>query len=703
MQKKKLLVELGLEEIPAGYILPALRSFKVGLEKELQASGLSYSGIEEYSTPRRLGLRVNDLETHQQDEVIERIGPQVNIAYDSEGNLTKAALGFLRGAKAEEKDVFKVSTPKGEKIAVKLEKKGKKVTELAKDMIRNAVNGITFPKTMRWGDTRMEFARPLRWLVCLLGDELLKIDINNVESGKTSYGSRFRKLVNPVEIDDACNYEAKLKEVEVIADREERKKQISDGMNKLCAEHDLELIKDDKLLETVADLVEYPTPVAGSFDEKYLFLPEKIIISTLSQNQKCYASRSKDGKLANKFIFTSNGNPEFEELIRIGNEKVISARLADAEFYYKEDTSQPLEAYVEKLRDVVFQKDLGTVYEKTTRIQALARYLGEQLNISEEEMDQVERCALLCKADLVTQMLGEKEFTKLQGYIGMNYALKCEEEEAVALGIYEHYMPRGQNDSLPISLTGTITAIADKLDTVCGIFGVDLVPTGSNDPFALRRAANGIVSIIAEKGFELNIDKMIEFSFKLLSDKLPKCDNNLDKVKDFLHQRINWYLKQEGIGYDVIESVMHIDHNNIPDILQRAIDVESFRKEDEFVSLVLGFKRVSNIISKEENFSEVEASRLQEPSEIKMWQAFIELDKELEQQLKEKNYKTVMERLVGFRSYIDSFFDDVMVNVDDEKLRKNRYNLLYLIRRRFLKVADLALVVVEDRNKSKKI
>jgi len=627
--------------------------------------------------------------------VIERVGPAVKIAFDSEGNLTKAALGFVRGAGANEQDIFQVSSPKGDKIAVRIEKKGQTTEELLPSVITEAVESITFPKTMRWGSSRMWFARPVRWLISIYGDKLIEINVNGIYSGRISYGNRYKKLVNPVKISGSDDYIEKLRSVDVIADRDERRSLIAEQMTVIDKKSGLEVITDDRLLEEVTNLVEYPTATLGSFAEKYLRLPEKIIISTLSQNQKCFALRGSDGKLANKFIFTNNADKDSKSLIRRGNEKVISARLADAEFYYEEDTKEKLEFYVDKLTEVLFQKDLGNLLEKTKRIVALSEYICEELGIDKERKSNILRTALLCKADLVTQMLGEKEFTKLQGYIGMRYAIKSGENQQVATGIYEHYQPRGQNDGFPETETGIIVSIADKLDTVCGIMGVDMLPTGSNDPFALRRAANGIVSILADKGIELNLEKVIDKSFELLADKLKEPEHNLSIVREFFNQRVNWLLKQNGIGYDVIDSVMHVGRENIPDLLIRAKEVESFRQRDDFIRLVLGFKRVSNIIGEQSDFGDVKKDHLTAAAEKQLFKEYLILAEEL--LVLAGNYDKMMEKLVHFSEYINRFFDEVLVNVEDQKVRKNRYNLLSKIREEFLRVADLALIVVEEK------
>jgi glycyl-tRNA synthetase beta chain len=695
MHKEDLLIELGVEEIPAGYIEPAMERFCQKLSEEMRILGLDYDDMSRYSTPRRFAVVLHKLTGEQQDELIERIGPTVEMSYDSDGGLTRAAAGFLRGAKAVESDIYNVETDKGPKIAIRLEKKGKPLQELLSSVLPSCLEAMNFPKTMRWGESRMWFARPLRWLVCLYGDGLIDVELNGIRAGRISYGNRYIRLDNALELADSGEYAEVLRSGSVVSDRLERLGLIRDQIVKIERSSGLVVIEDEALLHTIADLVEYPGAGIGNFDSSYLRLPEKIIISTLSQNQKCFALREADGALAARFIFVSNGDPECESIIRHGNEKVISARLADAEFYYSEDTREPLASYVPRLREVLFQKELGSLLEKTERIMALGGYLCEAAGIDGSRRDDILRCAYLSKADLVTQMLGEKEFSKLQGYIGMNYALVSGESEEVSLGIYEHYQPRGQNDALPGSEVGAIVSLADKLDTVCGIIGVGKMPTGSNDPFALRRAANGVVRILAERGLAIDLDSAIEQSYKLLSGKLKSSNSdNILETKEFFRQRINWLLKQAGLGYDVIDSVIHLKGSNIPDILARAIAVEQFRQRADFINLVLGFKRVSNIISEVEDFGEVQLGLLEEAAEQNLYREYRELQLEF---AKTSSYPEMLERLVGFSTYINIFFDEVLVNTEENRLRRNRYNLLGRVREEFLKVADLSLLVVEEK------
>jgi len=694
MSTKDFLFELGVEEIPAGYIAAAVNKIEEHFKKGLAAKKLSFSNLKTYSSPRRFAIKISELQTKQNDEIIERIGPAKAAAYDVDGNLTKAALGFLRGAKAEAEDIFFVDSPKGEKIAVKKEISGLETSEILKQFINEILGNLSFPKSMKWGSCSSNFARPVRWMLVLFGNEVVPLNFQGIQSGNISYGNRFQKLNNPVKINSIEEYESMLESVFVIADRTKRKQLIKKQIENLFIESDDQIVPDENLLNIVTDLVENPTAVIADFNEKYLQLPQKVITSTLSQHQKYFAVK-KGENITNKFVFISNGDKKYSNLIKLGNEKVITARLEDANFFYQEDTGVALECYVPKLGEVTFQEQLGTLLDKTERLEVFVDFIATELNIDSKINKNAKRAAYLCKTDLVTQMLGEKEFTKLQGYMGRDYALKSGESKEVADAIYEHYLPRGERDELPVSIAGAMVAIADKMDTVGGIIGVDMLPTGSKDPFALRRAANGIVQIIDKFGFELDLKTLIKQVFFILENKLPKPDNNLEFVLDFFKQRAQWLLKQKNIEYDVIESVMHIDFNNIPDLVHRASALQNFKKREDFVKLVLGFKRVSNIISEVKEISEIKTELLVESSEKKLQEDFLELTETIKELLKSKSYEQILEKLVVFGASIDQFFDDVLVNVDDVQIKQNRYNILANIRKLFLQVADLSKLVVE--------
>lgn len=693
MLTKDFLFELGVEEIPAGYIANIEKSIINRFENELKQAKLNYTQLASYTTPKRFAILVTDLEVEQQDEVVEKMGPATRIALAEDGSLTKAGQGFLRGAGCTEAESYIKETPKGSYIACKKEIKGKHVSQIITGFLPDLLTSLPCPKSMKWGESRISFARPIRNIVLMLDNEVIPFKYNNIASNRIVVGNRYLDLDICKEVLSPQEYLASLESISVIADRSLRVDKIKEQLKLLYQNSDKKIIEDNRLLELVVDLVEYPTAVVGYFEEKYLSLPDKIITSTISQNQKYFSVVNGDGSLSNEFVFISNGNPHFSDIIRKGNEKVIKARLEDAEFFFKEDTKHNLDTYVEKLKDVTFQADLGSTYEKVSRCLKIAEYIIDKLKL--DNRDEILRTVLLAKADLVTLMLGEKEFTKLQGYIGMKYALLSGETESVSLGIYEHYMPRGQNDGLPTSVTGAVAAIADKLDTVCGIIGVDLIPTGSNDPFALRRAANGIVKILDDRDWKLDIFVLIDLALAQLKDKLKEENHNQDILYNFFQQRIKWLLEEEKIAYDVIDSVIDYDFTDIAEIKKRALAIQKFKGSADFEGLVLGYKRVSNILTKEDNFVGVETSLFEDNNEKSLYEYFHLHEREISDNLEKQNYAEAMQVLVSARALIDNFFDQVMVNVEDDKIKANRLNLLSYIKSSFIKIADLEKIVVE--------
>lgn len=693
MITKDLLFELGVEEIPAGYIANIEKNIINRFENELKQAKLKYENLASYTTPRRFAILITGLEVEQQDSLIERTGPATRIAFKEDGSLSKAGAGFLRGAGCTEEDSFVLQTPKGEYLACKKEVKGLPATEIITGFLPDLINNLPTPKSMKWGSGKISFARPIRNIVLMFDSQVIPFSYNNLKANNIVEGNRYISLDIAKEVTHPQEYLSTLESISVIADRTKRVEMIKQQIATLYKDSSSQIIEDDRLLEVVVDLVEYPTAVIGFFEEQYLSLPDKIITSTVSQNQKYFSVVKEDGSLSNEFCFISNGNPQFSEIISKGNEKVIKARLEDAEFFFNEDTKQKLDSYVEKLKEVTFQADLGSIYEKTLRSLKLAEYIITELKLSQGE--DILRTILLAKTDLVTLMLGEKEFTKLQGYIGMKYALLSDEAEDVALGIYEHYMPRGQNDGLPTSITGAVAAVVDKLDTVCGIIGVDLLPTGSNDPFALRRAANGIVKILDDRDWQLDIFKLIDVAFEQLEPKLKEANHNKEFVYTFFKQRIEWLLGEESIAYDVIASVIDYHFTDIAEIKQRALAIQKFRGSSVFEGLVLGYKRVSNILTKEKEFSAVDISLFQDKYELALYEYFANNECKISDNLANHNYADAMQLLVEAHSIIDDFFDNVMVNVEDQAIKQNRLNLLNYIKSIFIKIADLDKIVIE--------
>ncbi len=692
MNYKDLLIEIGSEEIPAGYIRNAMKQLQQSFSEQLVVAKLDFSKLQLFSTPRRLALRICDLQTEQKDEIIELVGPPRKIAYDDEGNLTKAGKGFLRNANANAEDLYLKKNKKGDKIAIQKKISGKRTEEIIIEILENFLKKVSFPKKMKWGNSTLDFARPLRWILLLFGNKVIEFSYDTLKADRLSFGNRYPKLITPIEIAEPKDYEKSLHQVKVIAARNERKTMIEKQINKILIQKNKKLVNDNKLLDIVTDLVEYPTAVLAHFDQEYLTLPDRVVISTLSEHQKYFAVQD-DAGLTNNFIFIANGDPHFSDLIRKGNEKVIEARLSDAKFFFDEDTKLKLEAYLPKLQEVTFQEKLGSLWEKTKRIEKLAEFICDELSVEKTVKQYSLRAAKLCKADLVTLMLGEKEFTKLQGYIGHRYALHSGEEKEVALAIEEHYGYQIEN----ISKAGAIVAIADQIDTICGIIGVGIIPTGSRDPFALRRAAQNLVQIIAEKNFDINLQRLIQTAFSILNDKINKSKKEF--VTNFFQKRVEWLLKQKKIDYDIIDSVTHISFANIPDLIKRAKALQKLKRQEHFIRLVLGFKRVSNIILDTEIKNELKQDLLIEDQEKHLHKKYLELHSEIDHFLKEKNYDLILQKLVQFGQEIDKFFDEVLVNIDDEALKRNRYELLNMIRQLFLQVADISKIVIEGEEK----
>lgn len=690
MKKKDFLFEIGLEEVPAGYIKNSMEQIENIFISELKERNLHYKNLRKFSSPRRFAFQIEQLDVKEQDEVIERVGPTVKIAYD-DGKLTKAGAGFLRSCNCSENDIFFKKTKKGKKIAVNFTKKGKKVEAILPLILKKIFNELNFPKSMKWGAENTAFVRPIRWLIVLIGNQVVPFEVADIKSSNYTYGNRITGLANKIILNSPMDYEKRLLDNLVIVDRKKRKQNIIKQIN----QSKYNVIPNTNLLETVVDLVEYPNVVEAEFDKKYLQLPEKIIILTLSEHQKYFAMQNIDGEIINKFIFVANSKKEYSKQIKQGNEKVVKARLEDAEFYFKEDMKQELEAYVEKTKAVLFHQKLGSLFAKTQRIIKICKFMLTELDTKEEDFKKnTIRTAYLCKADLVTHMMGEKEFSKLQGYVGKEYAKISGEKEIVANAIYEHYLPKGQDSKLPQTRIGSIVAIADKMDTVCGIIGAGEKPTSSNDPYALRRAAYGIIRIIEKMNLSINLISFIEASINIIEVNTGMDIKNYTEIVQFFKDRVNWFLKQQAIDYDVIRSVMHIDYSDIADLKQRAQDLQRFKNNNEFVKLVIGYKRVANIIKDLEEINKVKENLLKQKHERILYEKYKVLNEEIKSLLYEKSYKKILQQLVKFRVYIDNFFDNVMVNTDDKKLRKNRYNLLGNIRKMFRYFADLEKLVV---------
>ncbi|MCB5257141.1 MAG: glycine--tRNA ligase subunit beta [Candidatus Cloacimonadaceae bacterium] len=691
------LFELGIEELPDNVIVPAINSIRASFEKMLAEQNLSSAEIRIGSTPRRLAISCTKLPTKQADIEICKTGPSVNIAYDASGELSKAGMGFVRKSGAAETDVYIQKTEKGEFIAVRFVQNGRESRDILRDWIPEAISQIPLPKKMIWKSKNLAFSRPIRWIVAMWDTQVLDLDILGIRAGRISYGNRYLGLESSIEIAIATDYEEALAQNRVIVDRDKRRGMILDQFSALFNDGTFTVKQDERLLDTVCNLVEHPCAVVAEFDSSFLKLPEKIITSTISQNQKYFSVYDSDGNLSNKFVFVSNGDPRHSDIIKAGNQKVVAARLEDALWFFQEDCKRGLDAFVPHLKDVVFQSSLGTMADKTERILAICDYLCRELGFDDMQKHRALRTAQLCKADLMSLMLGEKEFAKLQGYMGMQYALAAGEDPEVAQAIYEHYMPRGSNDGLPESISGALCAVADKLDSVCGIIGVGQMPTGSADPFALRRAAGGLVQIVADRAWDIDLQRLIDYAFEILaSSEVKLVDKGRDKVKSFCAQRVNWLLKEMGISYDIVASVSYAGFSRLTHLIAKARALEELRQDDRFIKLVIGYKRVSNIIEGEAKPDLVDPALFESDAERELYEGLSVLSEQIGAALERFDYPGALLILVEFGTNIDNFFDNVLVNCDEPNLKQNRHSLLSAIRAEFIKVADLSQIVVES-------
>ncbi|MDG6264933.1 glycine--tRNA ligase subunit beta [Glaesserella parasuis] len=688
MTTQNFLAEIGTEELPPKALKKLATAFAENVEAELNQAGLSFDKVEWFAAPRRLAVKVLGLATAQPSKEVEKRGPAVSAAFDAEGKPTKAAEGWAKGCGITVEQAERIATDKGEWLVHRAVIEGQPTKNLLVGIISQALAKLPIPKTMRWGDKTEQFVRPVHTVTLLLGDELIEGEILGVASGTTVRGHRFLGE-REFQISHADQYPALLKEKgSVVADFNERKALIlAKAQEKATALGGVEDIEED-LLDEVTSLVEYPNVLAAKFEERFLAVPAEALVYTMKGDQKYFPIYDKDGKLLPHFIFVSNINPEDPSKIIEGNEKVVRPRLTDAEFFFKTDLKQRLEDQLPRLETVLFQQQLGTLRDKTTRIEQLAGEIAKQIGADETK---AKRAGLLSKCDLMTNMVFE--FTDTQGVMGMHYARHDGEDEEVAVALNEQYMPRFAGDELPKSLVASSVALADKFDTLTGIFGIGQQPKGSADPFALRRAALGALRIIVEKNLPLDLSDLVATSAKLFGDKLTNS-NVVEEVVDFMLGRFRAWYQDEGIAVDVIQAVLARRPTRPADFDARVRAVSHFRTLDSAEVLAAANKRVSNILAKVEGeiSSEIDRTLLVEAEEKALAEQVVTLQAELAPLFEKGEYQTALDRLAGLREVVDNFFDKVMVNAEDPKLRQNRQAILNNLRNLFLQVADISLL-----------
>ncbi len=687
---KELLLEIGTEEIPAAFLPKALRDMEEIARRELAANRICHGEIRTMGTPRRLFLAAEEVAERQEDQVIEKLGPARRVAFDEQGTPSRAAVGFARGQGIDVTVLETVTTEKGEYVCARKKIAGEATEGLLPAILTKVVTDIPFRKAMRWSDLEFHFARPIHWILALYDGRIVPFRIADVESGNTSRGHRFMSPA-AFPVGNLEEYLAGARDHFVIVDPVERRGIIREETMKTAAAVGGRVLPSAGLLETVTFLTEYPTVVCGNFDREYLKLPQEVLITTMISHQKYFPVVDGKGALLPHFLAINNTMARDPSVVKRGNEKVIRARLSDARFFFEADRKIPLDRRVEDLRKVVFHTLLGTSYEKVMRFRQLAAWIVGR--IDQNLAGTVDRAALLAKADLDTQMVGE--FAELQGIMGREYALLAGEDPVVAKAIHEHYLPTAAGGDLPETDEGAIVSIADKMDTICGLFGVDLIPTGTADPYALRRQALGIINIILAKHYSLSMDALIDESLAILGPLLKRSpDETKTAILEFFKGRFENQLISQGHPYDVVDAILATGINNLVTADEKIRAMAAFKSHPDFQPLAIAFKRVVNIIRGFQNGA-VDPALFSGPEERNLHEAFLKIRETVLTHISLGNYTQVLVELARLREPVDTFFEMVLVMSDNERTRFNRLSLLAEISTLFHDVADFSRIVTE--------
>ncbi len=689
----RLLLEIGTEEMPAGFIPRALEELDTRARKLLQEQGLGYEDVTTLGTPRRLILHASGVAERQPDREETVIGPPEKVAFDQEGSPTKAAKGFAAKNGCPVEAVEVVETPRGRYAAVVKRITGLPAVEVLAQALPSLVTSLPFPKSMRWGSHDVTFGRPIRWLVALLEDQTVPFEIAGVKSGSRSRGHRFMSKGWVEATSDLSVYLERLRENGVVASMQERMELVEQGAREAAAAAGGRLLEDGELVELNANLTEWPVAVCGSFEPRFLEVPREVLITAMKEHQKYFAVEDGEGGLMPNFVAINNIEPRDGSKIVKGHERVLRARLSDAAFFFETDKKRPLESFVQELSGMVFHAKLGSLLDKTQRVKRLAVHLASIL--APEAKEHSERAALLAKADLLTEMVGE--FPTLQGIMGMHYARLSGEPEEVCRAIAEHYMPVRAGSELPSTVSGTICAIADKMDTICATFAIGLQPSGTQDPYGLRRAALGILHILLDKEISLDLAGLAYQALSLVAEALPELDRAsvATEVMGFFRRRFTYDLQSRGFSGPAVEAAASARFDDPLDCMRRVEALSKVKASPDFEPLSIAFKRVMNILKKFDGEPELREELLAEKEEQGLYSAYRELEDEVSSLCDRGEYEAALSRLLALKGPVDAFFDSVLVMAEEQELRRNRLSLLWHISRLFLRIGDLSHMAAE--------
>jgi glycyl-tRNA synthetase beta chain len=691
MTKRNLLLEIGLEEMPARFITDTINQLASKVENWLKNNNIGFDGINLYSTPRRLAVLVMNVDERQEDSVEEAKGPAKKIALSESGEWSKAAMGFTRGQGMSVDDIFFKEINGVEYAHISKFIKGQDTANLLVEL-QAIVTSLTFPKNMRWADLDMRYVRPIKWLVAMFGSDVVRFEIAGVQTGNVTRGHRFLGEDN-VTLSNPEEYEEVLLGQYVVADAKKRKDAIISQLEKIEEENGWVIPVDEDLLEEVNNLVEYPTALYGRFEDEFLDIPGEVLITSMKEHQRYFPVKSADGELLPHFITIRNGDHLHIEKVARGNEKVLRARLADAAFFYKEDQKLQIDAALAKLQNIVYHEDIGTIAEKAERVRKLVNLIAERLGFAADVTKAADRAAQISKFDLVSQMV--YEFPELQGIMGEKYALQKGESQEVAVAINEHYMPRNADDSVPGTPAGALVAIADKLDTIISFFSLGIIPSGSQDPYALRRQATGIVQTLIEKQWDISIENLVGFSLSLISDAGISKRNDEEvyhELIQFFKLRVKHLLQERGIRYDINDAVLGGEIGSVSDLTEKADALQAASSDEGFKESIESLSRVLNIASKKDVMGDINPEMFENEYEQKLYEKYLELGRKVESGVDAATYYQL---LVAMKPEINDYFDNTMVMSDKEEVKENRLNQMAALAVLIMKMAKVNDIVVK--------